>query len=118
MLGSVANSVLGLSPPPERHILDVRKPFVIGPGCTAYGYTFDWSPAIGHHSRVNVGYYGTPEEADAALAQALVSMNYEAPRWWQWWRYGSTKLSADVERTVSALKRQSATETNVNEQRT
>lgn len=120
MLGSVTNSLLG-GIQQQRNpnaLSETRAPFVPEPGQTAYGFTFDWSPALGHHSRVSVGYYATSKEAHDALAVSLAGMDYEPPRWWQWWRWGSTKLPDDVMRTVSALKRPTPTETNVNEQGT
>lgn len=97
LFGNLANELFGV--PADRRpqsLSEMRTPFVPEPGQTAYGYTFDWSPELGWHSRVSVGYYGTREEANASLAASLIGMNYQEPRWWQWWRWGSQKLPDDV----------------------
>lgn len=105
ILGSVANMLLGV--PGERqptYLSEHRTAFVPQPGQIAYGYTFDWAAALGDHRRVCVGYYATQKEADLALASALKGAGYEEPRWWQFWRWGSHKLPAEVSRLVSEPK--------------
>jgi len=104
MLGSMANALFGTVPQPEpTNSWVARTDFVPAPGQTAYGFTFSWSPAIGHHCRVSVGHYPTLPEAHEALARGLAAMMYQEPSWWQFWRWGSAKLPPEVSRTVSAL---------------
>lgn len=69
----------------QRQLADYR--FIEAHG-TAYYTGHSWNNRDGSMISVSSGPHATRQEADASLVDMLTSAKYDAPRWWQYWRWG------------------------------
>lgn len=56
-----------------------------------YGQSIAWNTETGS-SAVTVNGCDTPEEAYERALAVAIDMGYTKPKWWQWWRWGETRL--------------------------
>lgn len=69
---------------------------ILAGGNTAHAQGHVWSPSPGHRLAFESKYYPSLEESEEAAINALRSMGYTPPRWWQWWRWGENKPSERI----------------------
>lgn len=69
----------------QRNVLDYE--FIKAHGAAYYAGHY-WKSKHGGHTEVSTGPHASLKEADEALIEMLKSARYEAPKWWQYWRWG------------------------------
>jgi hypothetical protein len=52
-----------------------------------YGFTIKWG-----HNSFGVSNQPTAEEAQRVCIEWATKHGWTPPKWWQWWRWGDTKL--------------------------
>jgi hypothetical protein len=63
---------------------------------TMYSYGLSWHRQPGDTTSVSLGPYSDQEQGEQEFAQALTTMGYSKPKWWQYWRWGENRPSDRV----------------------
>ena len=66
----------------------------VSPTGAVYGQIIKWCPSPGREKSVSVHSFYERDARKSALRSAIRS-GYTRPRWWQWWRWGETRINMD-----------------------
>jgi hypothetical protein len=54
-----------------------------------------WTEFGGNRNEVMTDYHFTPREARKSALRSAIKSGWTPPRWWQWWRWGDTRVNLD-----------------------
>ncbi len=58
----------------------------------SYGFVISWSDFDGSRHSISVDQCGNPAKAFARALSHAIKMGWTPPKWYQWWRWGETRL--------------------------
>jgi hypothetical protein len=69
-------------------------------GSIWYRFGLVWKDSPNSETRVSLGPYVDKAQGEGEFAEALVSLGYSRPRWWQYWRWSKNVPSERVLRLI------------------